>query len=182
MRPIWLFLGLLAACTRIPLDKDVDADADADADADSDTDADTDTDTDTDPVIDCGEPPMRGAWWDDHPSNGVPTQASRPDNDAGVAAVRAAGDAVTQITVLPKPLPVRGALVTFVGFRPSGTDVLEAWVADANVALFLRFVTIPQSVGLAPGDIVDFDVNVVSSYGGLGQVTNQTSKKKSTIP
>ncbi|MEM6926614.1 MAG: hypothetical protein AAF602_06785 [Myxococcota bacterium] len=180
MRPTWLFLGLLtsvAACSRVPVDEDADADADADTDADSDTDsdADTDSDTDADPNVECGEPPMRGAWWDDHPLNGLTLTNTAPQADAGLAAVRAAGEGVSELTVLETPLQVRGAVVSLVGFRPSGTDVLELYVNDSSGGMYLRFVTIPESAGIDNGDIVDFDVNVVNNFGGLAQVVNETT-------
>jgi len=182
MRPTWLFLGLFASCSRVPSDdKDTEADADTDADADADTDADTDTDTDTDPVVECGEPPKSGPWWDDHPFTGLAIQDALPKTDAGLSAVRDAGSQVTELTVLTKPIEVRGAVVTFTGYRPGGGDQLEVWVADFSRGLYLRYVTVPASVGLEPSDIVDFDVHVVNNYGGLGQVVNETTGSGSDI-
>jgi len=172
MRPTWVFLGILAACSRVPETK-TDTGTEPDTET-TDTPDDPETGSDTGPVVvDCGVPATRGPHWADHQLNGLTITDQPYTNDAGLAAVRDEARQASSRTTLDTPLTVTGAVVTWIDFINSDQQISLS-VADSSGGLFLYQVEVPEPGSLAHGDVVSFVATEVFDFNARAEVTALT--------
>jgi hypothetical protein len=89
------------------------------------------------------------------------------DFDAGIAALKAAmpeGEEPVEVSI-----PVSGAIVTTVGYAPSGADP-DIWISDANGTV-LTFRAGGGTLGVMPGDKVSFTATQLTNYFDKLEIT-----------
>jgi hypothetical protein len=89
------------------------------------------------------------------------------DFDAGIAALKAAlpeGEDPVEVSI-----PVSGAIVTTVGYAPSGSDP-DIWISDANGTV-LTFRAGGGTLGVMPGDKVSFTATQLTNYFDKLEIT-----------
>lgn len=89
------------------------------------------------------------------------------DFDAGIAMLKAAlpeGEDPVEVSI-----PVSGAIVTTVGYAPSGTDP-DIWISDANGTV-LTFRAGGGTMGVMPGDKVSFTATQLTNYFDKLEIT-----------
>ncbi len=181
-----LSLTALVACEdRLPEDKDDGSDGATDGATDGTTDGgsgDGTTDGGTDGgadgtadggggdgggTTDCQAALDVGLWMDTEYMDASLLTTTPYTNDAGIAAVKAAlpeGEEPVAVS-----LPISGAIVTSVGYAPSGAGP-DIWLSDASGAVF-TFRAGDETLGVKPGDAVSFTVTELTNYFDKLEIT-----------
>ena len=177
-------VGLVACGERLPDDKDgddgatdgttdgsadgaTDGSADGDADGGADGGSDGGTDGTDGGTTDCQAMVDIAVWMDTAYMDAGLLTTTPYDFDAGIAALKAAmptGEDPVAVSI-----PVSGAVVTTVGYAPSGTDP-DIWISDANGTV-LTFRAGGGTLGVKPGDKVSFTATELTNYFDKLEIT-----------